>query len=313
MIFRSLALGALVLVSCGALRDESRSGVLAGGPDRHIVDIEGGWSLDVPSSWFDRPSRQHGREVMSYDPTGMDNDGNMPPLGGAVLRLQMQQNPDRLDAADFLRIRGLGVGPDVLERLQPLIAGQPAEFYSVRHTFPVEMRREEATLFWFLKSPFFDDRIVVISGVPGDSALRTEMEQIVASLRFSQPASVNLTPTISRADALARVLSHPGLVVDRIEAKLVLWKELEATNQFGRSGMDDPDSLVWIVVYSGKGIQIPIHVPPPSTAGPSWTPEPCLWAFEDFHADTSVGSSGVGCNSRFTWPPWFDALPDHGH
>jgi hypothetical protein len=311
MTLRLGLLAAVLLVSCGSLSNETQSGALAGSRDRHIVDVEGGWSLDAPSSWFDRPSAQHGREIMSYDPTGMDNDGNMPPLGGALLRLQMQQNPDRLDAADFLRIRGLGVGRDVLERRRPIIAGQPAEFYSVRHTFPVEMQRQEATLFWFLRSPFFDDRVVVISAVPGDSQLRADLERIVGSLHFAKPAAVNLTPTISRADALARVLSRPGLVVDRIEAKLVLYKELEATNQFGRSGMDDPDSLVWVVVYSGKGIPNFLHGHPPMTTGSTATPEPCVWAWEVFHADTSPGSSGFGCNPRFTWPDWFVGLPDH--
>jgi hypothetical protein len=310
MIRRFAVVAAVLLISCGSLSNETRSGALAGSRDRHIVDVDGGWSLDTPASWFDRPSAQHGREIMSYDPARVDNDGNMPPLGGALLRLQMQQNPDHVDAAHFLRMRGLGVGSDVLERRQSIIAGQSAEFYSVRHTFPVEMQRQEATLFWFLRSPFFDDRMVVISAVPGDSQLRADVERIVGSLHFARPAAVNLTPTISRADALARVTSRPGLVVDRIEAKLVLYKELEATNQFGRSGMDDPDSLVWIVVYSGKGIGLPRHGPP-MNSGSSQTPEPCTWAWEVFHADASLGSSQIGCNANFTWPPWFSGLPDH--
>jgi len=226
--------------------------------------------------------------------------------------LQMQQNPDRLDAAGFLRAKGQGAGPGVLEHSQVLIAGQPTEFYLLRQQLPVEFARLEKTLYWFLRSPFFEDRMVVISAVPGDSPFRADVERIVGTLHFAQPAAVNLTPTISRAEALARVLSRPGLVVDRIEAKLVLYKELEATNQFGRSGMDDPDSLVWVVVYSGKGIRIKIHGPgPPITTGATQTPEPCVWAWEVFHADTSPGSSGFGCNSRFTWPEWFAGLPDH--
>ncbi|OLB82655.1 MAG: hypothetical protein AUI15_37570 [Actinobacteria bacterium 13_2_20CM_2_66_6] len=309
---RGLALiAAVLLVSCGSLKDESQSGALAGARDRHIVDVDGGWSLDAPSSWFDRPSAQHGREIMSYDPTGMDNSGNTPPPGGIFFRLQMQQNPDRLDAAAFLRARGQGTGNGVLEHSQLVIAGQPAEFYLVRQPLPLGMAHLEQTLSWYLRSPFFDDRMVVISAVPGDSQLRAEVERIVASLRFARPAAVNLMPTISRADALARVLSRPGLAVDRIEAKLVLYKELEATNQFGRSGMDDPDSLVWVVVYSGKGIPNRFLGPPPMTTGSTQTPEPCVWAWEVFHADTSPGSTGFGCNPRFTWPEWFAGLPDH--
>jgi len=311
MIRRIALVGAVLLTACGSLSDQTVSGALAGTRDRHMVDAEGGWTLDATSSWFDRPSAQHGREIMSYDPTSKDNEGNMPPLGGALVRIQMQQNPDRLDAEDFLRIRGLGVGPDVLERRRPIIAGEPAEFYAVRHTFPADMQRQEATLFWFLRSPFFDDRMVVISAVPGDSQLRAGIERILESLHFDRPTAVNTTPTISRADALARVLSRPGLMVDRIEAKLVLYKELEATNQFGRSGVDDPDSLVWVVVYSGIGIGLPRHVPPSLGSEPSQTPEPCVWAWEVFHADASPGSSGAGCNSRFTWPEWFAGLPDH--
>jgi hypothetical protein len=306
---RLVLVAAAVLASCGSLA-ETQSGALAGAQGRHIVDADGGWSLDIPSSWFDRPSAQHGREIMSYDPTGMDNAGNTPPPGGIFFRLQMQQNPDRLDAASFLRAKGQGSGS--VEHSQVLIAGQPTELYLLRQQLPVEFARLEKTLYWFLKSPFFEDRMVVISAVPGDSPLRVDVERIVSSLRFAQPAAVTLIPTISRADALARVLSRPGLVVDRIEAKLVLWKELEATNQFGRSGIDDPDSLVWIVVYSGKGIGLPMHGPPGGpNADPTKTPEPCLWAWEVFHADTSPGSTGFGCNPRFTWPDWFAGLPDH--
>jgi hypothetical protein len=310
---RRLAIVAAVfLISCGSLDDAAQSGALAGGRERHVVDVDGGWSLDAPSTWFDRPSAQHGREIMSYDPTGMDNDGNTPPPGAIFLRLQMQPNPDRLDAAAFLRARGQGSGTGVLEHDQFLIAGQPTELYLIRQQLPSEFARLEKTLYWYLKSPYFDDRMVVISAVPGDSPLRADVERIVRSLRFAQPAAVNLTPTISRADALARVLSRPGLAVDRIEAKLVLYKELEATNQFGRSGMDDPDSLVWVVVYSGKGIPNFLHGPPPMTTGPTSTPEPCVWAWEVFHADSSPGSTGFGCNPRFTWPEWFAGLPDHG-
>jgi hypothetical protein len=305
-------LAAVLLISCGSLSDGPQSGALAGGRNRHIVDVDGGWSLDAPSSWFDRPSAQHGREIMSYDPTGMDNDGNVPPPGAIFFRIQMQQNQDRLDAAGFLRARGQGIGSGVLEHWQVLVAGQPAEFYLVRQPLPIGMARLEKTLSWYLKSPFFDDRMVVITAVPGDSPLRADIERIVGSLHFDRPAAVNLTPTVSRADALARVLSHPGLVVDRIEAKLVLYKELEATNQFGRSGMDDPDSLVWVVVYSGKGIALPRGGPPPAfNSAPTKAPDPCMWAFEVFHADASLGSSQIGCNARFTWPEWFAGLPDH--
>jgi hypothetical protein len=305
-------LAAVLLISCGSLSDGTQSGALAGGRNRHIVDVDGGWSLDAPSSWFDRPSAQHGREIMNYDPAGMDNDGNTPPPGAIFFRIQMQQNQERLDAAGFLRARGQGVGSAVLEHSEVFVAGQPAEFYLVRQPLPIGMTRLEKTLSWYLKSPFFDDRMVVITAVPGDSPFRADIERIVGSLHFDQPAAVNLTPTVSRADALARVLSHPGLVVDRIEAKLVLYKELEATNQFGRSGMDDPDSLVWVVVYSGKGIGLPRNGPPPSlNSGPTKTPDPCTWAFEVFHADASPGSSQIGCNARFTWPEWFAGLPDH--
>jgi hypothetical protein len=80
-------------MSCGSVSDETQTGALAGGRDRHIEDVDGGWSLDAPASWFDRPSAQHGREIMSYDPTGMDNDGNMPPLGGALLDSRCSRTP----------------------------------------------------------------------------------------------------------------------------------------------------------------------------------------------------------------------------
>ena len=202
-VMRRLALlAAVLLVSCGSLNEETQSGALAGGRDRHIVDADGGWSLEAPSSWFDRPSAQHGREIMNYDPTGMDNDGNTPPPGGIFLRLQMQQNPDRLGAASFLLARGQGSGSGVIEHSQLLIAGQPTEFYLLRQHLPAEFARLEETLYWFLKSPFFDDRMVVISAVPGDSPLRADVERIVGSLHFSQPALVSRLQNDRRFDAL---------------------------------------------------------------------------------------------------------------
>ena len=81
MIFRPLLAGALLLVSCGSLAD---SGVLSGttaspasSPGRpvgtaapgyiRLTDDLGGWSIDRPATWFERPEAMHGRAVRSYD------------------------------------------------------------------------------------------------------------------------------------------------------------------------------------------------------------------------------------------------------
>lgn len=332
MLRRLIALSALALCACGTAEPD---GTALAGPScgpvplattatappavrntaasaTTICDAAGGWELDVPSGWYERRGHQHGRDLLSYDPTGMDNDGNVPPSGGVLVHLQMVPNPDRLDPAAFARLPTSGVNERVLDHQTVTLAGQRAEFYSVRGSQPVGSGMPETTLVWQVRSPFFDDRMVVITAAPAGAG-RIESERIVKSLRFFQPAPLVLVPALTRADAIARVRSHwPSL--GNAVAKLVLRKEVDAAIMGGgREYWTDPDALTWLVAYTGTGIYVPIIGPAyfPG-AVPRPTPQPCRWGIDVFPADGDWGSATMRCGPESTWPAWFDRLVDRG-
>ena len=279
-----------------------------------MCDLAGGWSMVVPQAWFERPSQQHGREIMSYDPARMESSGGIPGREQILVRLQMVQNPTGLTPAAFAATPFGGIREMIRDQKRVMIAGQAAELYEVGNIPPSSPDQSETTLFWYLKSPFFADRMVLVSLARPDAALRAEGERIVASLRFFQPTPINFVPTVSRAAAITRATSRAALILTRIEAKLVLRKELEATKRFGADWWSDPDALTWVVVYAGTGIyQVnfgPVFRPP--NAPPAPTPAPCLSGLLIFPADGESGSQiGPGCDTGSSWPTWFDSLIDH--
>lgn len=282
--------------------------------DITVCDLAGGWSMIVPQAWFERPSQQHGREIMSYDPARMDSSGSNPGREQILVRLQMIQNPTGIAPAAFAATPFGGIQETIRVHKQVTIAGQPAELYEVGNIPPSSPDQPETVLHWYLKSPFFADRMVRVSLTRPDAALRAEGERIVASLRFFQPKPIDFVPRVSRAAAIARVTSRAELVLTRIEAKLVLRKELEATKQFGIDWWSDPDALTWVVVYAGTGIYQRNFGPgfrPNATTAP--TPAPCLSGLLIFPADGESGSQiGPGCNIGTSWPAWFESLIDHG-
>jgi hypothetical protein len=348
VIFRSfVVLAAVLLISCASPKDEAQSGALAGanatpapangcpaaGPLPGIAhprvalanttaayaltcDRAGGWGLEVPPGWFERWSNQHGREILSYDPQWMNlNEGSNPEPGQLFIRLQMFQNPERYAPAEFQDYLNRGGGRLVREQRHVMIAGQPAESYTIWQSQIPPYAYLETALHWYVRSPFFDDRMVVITATPSDSPLRAELERLVASLRFFKPTAVSLTPTISRSEILARVTSRPGLALTRIEAKLVLRKDLDATGQLGRDFSSDPDALAWVVAYAGAGIHrmrsggpyIPGGIKAPRSA------DVCLSTTDIYPADDQPGMTAAGgCDTKSPWPTWFDALPDRG-
>ncbi|HEV8655168.1 MAG TPA: hypothetical protein VGR85_06625 [Candidatus Limnocylindria bacterium] len=268
----------------------------------------------MPQAWFERPSQQHGREIMSYDPARTESSGGVPGREQILVRLQMVQNPTGLAPAAFAATPFGGIWEKVRDQKQVTIAGQPAELYEVGNIPPSSPDQPETTLFWYLRSPFFADRMVRVSLARPDAALRAEGERIVASLRFFQPTPINFVPTVSRAAAIARVTSRAELVLTRIEAKLVLRKELEATKQFGTEWWSDPDALAWVVVYAGTGIHQQNFGPGFRLNGTPAPPPPCLSGLVIFPADGESGSQiGPGCNPGSSWPTWFDSLIDHGN
>ena len=348
-MLRVALLGALaaaaLLLSCGSLDDATQSSALAGpkatpavpsscpaaGPPmsnafpRQAIanttatyavtcDRAGGWSLELPPGWFERWSNQHGREILSYDPTGSNfNDGSYPEHGQVFMRLQMMPNPERFTPAEFQSF--LGRGGSLLREQHPVaIGGQAAESYTIWQSRIPPYAYLETGLQWYVRSPFFDDRMVVITATPSDSPLRAEAERVVASLRFFQPTPVNLVPTISRSEIIARVSPRPGLTPTRIEAKLVLRKDLDATGGLGRDFYSDPDALAWVVAYAGPGIHgINLgggfgHAP----AQPRGS-EMCLSTVDIYPADAEPAMTAAGgCDTKVAWPTWFDALTDRG-
>jgi hypothetical protein len=245
---------------------------------------------------------------MSYDPSGSYfNDGSYPDPGQVFVRLQMMQNPERFTPADFQVFMNRGGGRLIREQHQVTIAGQPADSYAIWESEIPPYAYLDTKLYWYARSPFFDDRMVVITASPADSPLRAAAERLVASLRFFQPTAVNLVPTVSRSEIIARVSSRPGLVLSRIEAKLVLRKDLDATGQLGRDFGSDPDALAWVVAYAGTGIYGMYFGP-----GPRPT-EACLSTVDIYPADDQPGmTASGGCDTRSAWPTWFDRLPNRG-
>jgi hypothetical protein len=272
-----------------------------------LTDDLGGWSIDMPMGWFELPGAQHGREIRSYDPTiplpGNRSSSFLPPTGGVYVHLRMQQNPEQHAAAAFFAPAASTPGFEVREHRSLTLAGQPAEFWSTWRSQPAEAQRLEPTLSWYVRSPFFNDRMVVITAAPGESPLRPEVERIVASLQFYQPAPVDLTPTMSRREAIERAApsTRAGKPSNytRVEAKLVLYKHWESAMSGGQSFTTDPDTLVWVVAYSGTGIT--------TRRG-----DVCAWGVSVFAARPLEPANGVGafaCGND-VWPKGFEQLVD---
>ena len=263
--------------------------------------------MDMPQGWFERAAPQHGREFRSYDPSiplpGNYSSEGLPPVGQVLVRMQMQQNLDRLDAAKFFQVPGVsGPGVQVREHKRVMVAGQTAEFWSLWQNQPAEFQRLEPTHRWYLRSPFFDDRMVVIYAAPGESPLRSEVERIIASLQFYQPAPASLVPTVSRQDAIDRVVSRPPgkpSTATRAEAKLTQYKNWERLQGGSRSYGTDPDTLVWVVAWVAPDIT--------TRRG-----DPCAWGVSVSAARPLAPADNVGvfqCGPG-TWPAWFDQLAD---
>jgi hypothetical protein len=345
---RFLCIGITLGISCGSLNTETRTGVLAGPkatlapgngcpsagppvPNAHpaqavanttaafvqTCDRAGGWGLELPLGWFERWSNQHGREILSYNPAGMNfNDGSYPEPGQIFIRLQMVQNPERFAPAEFERFLDRGGSRLIRAHHQVTIAGQPADEFKIWESRIPPYAYLETNLQWYVRSPFFDDRMVVITATPADSPLRPEAEHLVASLRFFEPTAVNLIPTKSRSEIMAQVSSRPGLALTRIEAKLVLRKDLDATGKLGRDFYSDPDALAWVVAFAGSGIYgVNFGGPPAKSATSTGMPTPgvCLSTVDIYPADDQPGmTASGGCDTKQSWPAWFDALPNRG-
>ena len=290
------------------------AGTLAPDTSR-VSDDDGGWAIDIPHGWFEQPFAQHGREFRSYNPKGLDYGGNAPPPGGILVRLQMEQNPDQLDPAAFVAPQlKPSPGSEVRQRDTTAVAGQTAEFLVTWQSQPSVWQTLEPTFTWYVRSPFFADRMVVIHAYPLASPLRPAVERMLTTLQFYRPLPVVLTPLVSREQAIANataVQKNVGATLTRVEAKLVLYKELERAGDIGHSFATDPDMLVWVVAYEGSGLSCGRGGPLGPPGMPPATTPPCHFGFSVGPArpPEMVGIFG----SRPSWPTWFDTLVDRDH
>lgn len=340
--FRSaLLVGALILGSCGSLQEQTSGALAPGKPTAtpsptagrpsgsaapgfvRVLDDGGGWSLDVPSTWFDKTAASWpGREVRSFDPRGMDASGNIPPSGEALVRLELQTNSERLDLEAFADRRvwtaTCAACRRILESADVTLGGQPAKFFSVYQNQPGPFAELEPNLYWLVRSPFFAERVLVIRAIPAASPRRSEVERIVSTLQFFRPAPANLVPQRTRQQVIDLMNAGPWTLT-RVEARLMFLSEWEnAYNDALRAESGgpsavrtprDPDTLVWVVGVTGSGLT-PMKGGP---AGRAATPTPWDWRISVLPAREPLDWAGMTVGGPgAAWPAWFDALPDRG-
>jgi hypothetical protein len=265
-----------------------------------------------------------GRAVRNYD---FGPNDYPPPPGGVGLSLRLdvvRSGEELLDLEQFADRRvwtaTCAACRKILERAELTIAGQPAKFFIVSQNQPTPLDQLEPRLYWLVRSPFLADRVLVITGGPAASAARDDLERMVATIQFFRPAPPILVPTRTKAEVMASV-GGDGRTITRSEAKLMLNREFErAYNEMlgarssgptaAYSGRD-PDTLVWVVAFTGSGFT-PMKGSPPGT-GAMRTPTPWAWAIAVLPARepyTWGGPSFGGEES--SWPSWFDQLVDRG-
>lgn len=100
----------------------------------------------------------------------------------------------------------------------------------------------------------------------------------------------------------------PVLRIDRIDAKLVTWKEYELAAGGVHSGVNDPEQLVWLVFVTGE-VTHPRGGPPrPAQSVP---PTPATYPSILFIVDAVSGDDmGLTCCGSDARPKWFDGLTD---
>ncbi len=259
--------------------------------------------MDVPEGWWTQPGPQHGYEVRSYDPTvalAGNATARLPAPAGVVLTLRMRQNPKRLDPLSYFKKPDEGPELAVREHEHVELAGQPAEMWLIWRDQPSNYQWLEPTRRWYVRSPFFDDRMVVITAAPGDGPLQDTVDRVLGTLQFYRPTPPPLDPIVTRDQAVRSVLedeTRSGAAIDRVEAKLVLYKEFETALAAGQDFVTDPDTLVWLVVYEGSSLSC--------GAGPRGS---CRSSFRVVAARPSDHVAMGGAAPA--WPAWFDALRD---
>jgi hypothetical protein len=266
---------------------------------------DGGWTVVYPSTWFRRAQPMRGSDFLSYEPD-LDFSGNLPPAGEVRVVVQLMANFDGLDPRAYASTTPRS--GQVTQEGDVTIAGQPAFTNKVQLNMAQPLPWPTDTRSWFVRSPYFNDRMLVIQASPAD-ARAGDVAALVASLRFAPPVVAPVTP-LSRAQITSKYAAgqFPVLRLDRIEAKLVTWKEYELAAASFHSGVNDPEQLVWLVLVTGE-IAPPRGGPMRPTQTVPTTPPTYPWALYTVDAVTGDGT-GFSCCGSDARPKWFDGLTD---
>jgi len=288
-----------------------------------IQEPQEGWAIDVPASWHDERTVIPAMHILrSFEGTGT---GLIPQPGGVAVAIQVMYDREGLDleafADRFVWVATCRPCREIRERGDLTLAGQSAKLFSVWQSQPQVLQDLEPNLWWLVRSAFAPERIVVIHMVPAASPLRATVEQMVLSLRLFQPTPADLTPTKSRSQVIAEI-THTWNVT-KAAAKATSWREFEdsfnahqrATNPTGPGPFHSsvaPDTLVWLVAYTGSGFTPTKGGPPgPGSTGTPATPTPWGWGISVVPARAPFTWTGPGLGGpESSWPTWFDALRD---
>jgi hypothetical protein len=308
---------------------------------KRITSAEAGYTIAAPASWIVsssffvssgvpgvlNSSPSFGQaHLTSCDPTKIDrasqiaSAGMLSPDVGIRLDIELWRNPKLETPEDYAK--NVRIGPDqdaVLAGHAVTIAGQRAYQTTIQdeHRFqptsgPLEITRQ-TRLLW-LVPVLRQDRMLVLYATPGESALRSQVESMVAKLQISQPV-VSQLPVINQRDAILRrwLYDKNGAQIAgrRVEAKLLSYADsVTAMNGSGLLRIDrDPDELFWLVAVSGGP-----DLPEPRGGLVQSSPRPTTWI--EYQAPATTGryeGTGTTIAPSGTWPPGFDALIDRCH
>ena len=276
----------------------------------------------MPAAWYEAPQNLHGRSLRNKPFTPYDFP---PPADSIGLSLQLQvarAGEETLDLQTFAEhhvwVATCTACRRILDQGDLVIGGQAAKFFAVHQNQPKPLDELEPHLYWLVRSPYFADRVVVITGGPATTDARATLERIIATLQFYRPAPPVLVPMRTKAEAVAAVA--PAAMITRSAAKLMLSREFEsaynAVLQSAPGGPSavytstDPDTLVWVVAITGSGFT-PMKGGPPGIGGTSRTPTPWSWAIAVVPAREPFSWMGpMSGGPESTWPAWFDSLID---
>ena len=302
----------------------SQPGVLARRAGSHgydrVTSVDGGWSLEIPTSWSAASAPMRGADIASFDVRAAPLDGNAPAADQLRMRVHLTTDYD-LTPLETLAARD---GPPwlLVGQTHTNVSGREA-IRTVRNAYvPAGSPFDQQRVIWDFRSPFLPDRIVVVEAWPADGPLAPEADRAMATFELFAVPPVPTDPKISRTDAMARAAEYARAfgIASGSTAKLVLFKEYDKAQiadakrsggPYTVGGMSDPDQLVWVVVVKGDFEQLAVSKPPgPPGSGATFAPPPKLvWLTFIVNAiDGSVSNYVPG--SRGDAPAWFDALAD---